>query len=151
MTVPGASEAIRERSFRFPLLLAEEPLANFAVTRTTARANERRPFFQQQVLLAATFFRHVRPHSPFGPEVFADARQAPGRTTHVLALGALLSAAGLRWLRFLRPADWAWVLAWAGRHPRDLAAALTGRRRLAELWTYLDRHTARLAARAAAH
>ena len=151
ITAPGISEAVRERSFHFPLLLAEEPLANFAVTRTTARANEQRPFFQQQVLLAATFFRHVTPHRPFARDVFADARRTPGRTTHVLALGALLSAAGLRWLRFLRPTDWAWCLAWAARHPRNLASALNGRRHMPELWTYLNRHTARLAARAAAH
>ena len=148
-TAPGVAAAVRERSFHFPLQLVEDPLANFAITRTSARAHEQRPFFQQQVLLAATFFHHLKPGPRFAREVFADARHKPGRTTHVLALGALLSVAGLRWLRFLRPADWAWVFTWAVRHPRDLVAGLSGPRHLAELWTYLDRHTARQAAHAA--
>jgi hypothetical protein len=81
--------------------------------------------------------------------LFADARHKPGRITHVLALGALLSVAGRRWLRFLRFTDWAWFFAWAVRHPRDLVAGLSGPRHFAELWTYLDRHTARQAAQAA--
>jgi hypothetical protein len=146
VTAPGVAEAVRERSFHFPLVLVEEPLANFAITRTTARAHEQRSFFQQQVLLAASFFRHLKPGPQFGREVFAAARRKPGRTTHVLALGALLSVAGFRWLRFLRLGDWAWGFAWAVRHPLDLAASLRGRRHFAALWAYLDRHTARQAA-----
>jgi len=147
VTVAGVIEAIRERSFVFPLLLVEEPLANFAITRSTARSQERRQFFQQQVLLAATFFRRLQPGPRLAREVFAAARQKPARATHALVLGALLSTAGLRWLRFMRLSDWAWFGAWIGRHPREAVDGLASRRRLNGLWTYLDRQTARLAAR----
>jgi len=148
-TAAGLTESVRERSYCHPLLLVEEPLANFAITRVTARAQERRKFFQQQVLLGGTFFRHHAPGGRFGRELFAAARIPPSRSTHVLVLGALQSRAGWRWLRFVRPADLMWCLAWAGRHPRDAFDGLSGRRRMSALWSYLDRHTALRSAQAA--
>lgn len=141
--VAGSTEAIRERAFAFPLLLIEEPLANFAITRRTARPKGRIAFFQQQVLLAATFFRHVAPIEPLASAIWNEARHGSARSTHVLVIAWMLSRTRNKWRRFISPQDWLWFAAWAIRHPLDCFRALRSLHELPELWSYLDRNTRR--------
>lgn len=140
-TVPGSTEAIRERAFPFPLLLVEQPLANFAVTLRSARSAGQIDFFQQQVLLAASFFRHVSPGWDYAQPVWEEARHGPARTLHALIIGALVSGGGTQWLRFAGISDWLWFAAWAIRHPIVFQRALRARSEMPKLWEFLDRHT----------
>jgi hypothetical protein len=59
--VPFATiEMFRERCFPHPLLLVRKPLANFSITLSTERANDKSTHWgEATVILAATFFRQA--------------------------------------------------------------------------------------------
>jgi glycosyltransferase involved in cell wall biosynthesis len=57
-------EHVRERAYTYPILFVNQELANFAVTRSTSRSRNPVEWGIGQLLLAATFFRHI----PFNEE-----------------------------------------------------------------------------------
>ena len=140
-TIPGSTEAIRERSFASPLLLIETPLAHYALTLGSARPKASPRVFVQSILLAASFFRHAKVSGEFKAKVWAGSRQKPAQSIHVLLLAAWV-ARRPAWALAARPYDWAWFCAWFIRH---LNLAITGMRSSAhapDLWAYLNRQTA---------
>jgi glycosyltransferase involved in cell wall biosynthesis len=141
-------EGVRERRFEFPILFVPSPLANFAVTRQTARGDDRALWGQCQVLLAASFLSHVRLGGNSIKEVWSDARSAVPSVTNTLIAAGLVDrraryiwgGSGLSdWVRF--------VLSFI-RRPKVVLRVLRAKSALPEVWAALDDATRRTHARA---
>jgi glycosyltransferase involved in cell wall biosynthesis len=137
----AAAEAVRERSFRHPLLLCHEPLANFAVTRATARGEGRAVWGQCQVLLAASFFRHVRLDADATRRVWAAARAAAPPVTSTLIAAGLVEPAARHLLRSARLTDWARFAAAFVKRPGMSVRVLRAKSALPDVWAVLDAGT----------
>jgi hypothetical protein len=138
----GGTEAFRERSFPHPLLYVPTPLAVFAVTRTTNRTRNPTDWGTKQVLLAATFFKHVHAAPEFWRDLWTRARAARPCTTDILLLAARQDSALRAQWRHATRRDWR-HLAWrAMRRPLVFMALMRARQRAPEHWDFLDRHTA---------
>lgn len=135
-------EAIRERTFSGALLLLPEPLANFAITRTTARGHDRVGWTQSQLLVAGSFFRHV-PVTPGALDrLWRQRRALRPRSTNILFLLGLAGVGPRGLLLHARARDWAWFLLNFLRHPLVNLAALQFRSAWPEAWAFLNQHTA---------
>lgn len=135
-------EMFRERLFPFPLVFVPRPLANFSLTISTERSNDRGEWAAMQSMLAATFLKHAG----YGDEQFealwAHARAQRPPTTSVLLLASFLdpSCSGLR--RHARRRDWLLLVRGALRRPWVLRRALRVRRQYPKFWDFLDHATA---------
>lgn len=123
----SAMENLRERAFRGPLLLVPEPLANFAITRSTARGHDLGRWLGQQALMGAGFLRHAAPPPEAVARLWRSRRAAVPRATGGLLLAGLL-ARDRRFLSHAKPGDWLGLAAGFLRRPRATLAALRARR-----------------------
>ena len=113
----AAIEPFRERTFRHPLLLVSRPLANFSITRTSARGERQAEWTHAVTALTGTYLATV-PQSDDGlRSVWREARNG-ARSTHTLFLAAAHFAECRRLLRFASLSDWLWTAAYSVRHPR---------------------------------
>lgn len=145
-TIPDATtfaavEPVRERCFDYPLLFVREPLANFAVTRTTARDRDVSTWIHIQVLLASTFFRHVPLQPATVEEIWAEARRGTP-TTNTLLLCALTRPDCRHLLRYARPVDLLRLARTFVGRPATMARTLRRLGREGAVEEFLDRHTA---------
>ncbi|MCC5875493.1 MAG: glycosyltransferase [Candidatus Sumerlaeia bacterium] len=140
----SGSEAARERMMPSPMLILGEPLAVFAVTRSTARVGG--PIWgANQIMLAGTFLKAVRLPRRHMNELLKRRRRRP-RGTNTFLLAALLFPGA----RYLLPAftagDWAFFLASVARHPGRMLATVRSLHARREVVDFLHHHTARRAA-----
>jgi glycosyltransferase involved in cell wall biosynthesis len=133
-TPSAVIECVRERFFRYPILLVPEALANFAITRATFRGRDRAQWGRCQVLLAASFFRHVRLTREALQEVWAGARRLIDRQT-----GYILKHARFR--------DWVRFAASLMRRPLITLRVLRAKTALPRMWEALDSGTRAVHAR----
>ncbi|HZP61626.1 MAG TPA: glycosyltransferase family 2 protein [Opitutaceae bacterium] len=134
-------EPFRERLFRYPLVFLPEPLANFALTRKTARSTGAGRWLESQTLQAASFLRHAAQLDPAGrAHLWQTRREASPPATAPLFFAGLLE-----WRTgFLRGAtmrDWWRFFLGLVRHPWLAARTLTVRRRQSALWEALAQAT----------
>lgn len=135
-------EALRERTFSGGLLLLPEPLANFALTRSTARGHDRIAWTQGQLLVAGSFFRHV-PVTPAALDrLWRQRRALRPRSTNIFFLLALAGAGPRGLLLHARGRDWLWFLLNFVRHPLTHLRALRFRSAWPEAWEFLSGQTA---------
>lgn len=135
-------EAMRERTFPGGLLLLTEPLANFALTRTTARGHDRVGWTQSQLLVAGSFFKNV-PVTPAALDrLWRQRRALRPRSTNILFLLAFAGVGPRGLLLHARGRDWLWFLLNFVRHPRTHLRALRFRSTWPEAWEFLTRQTA---------
>lgn len=95
--VPAATpfavvEAVRERMLPGALLLVPRVLANFALTRATARSGQRTLWVEGQLLQAGSFLERVELTGPAWDELVSQSRSALGRTNLLI----LMALAGIR-------------------------------------------------------
>ena len=139
----------RERLYPSGLILEPRVLANFAITRQTARKSTVTEDTQISVLLAWSFLRHVEETHDFFTIVWKSAQGWPVRSSNTLLIAALLARRFRFLLNHARPADWLFFLAtWIKRPTRmfklmrsvsafpEIASFLDDRTH--ELWTYLQ-------------
>lgn len=129
-------EAVRERATTAPLLLLPAPLANFAVTRSTARSTDRAGWLQCKLLLSCSFFLRIPVDRDRQAALWQTHRSRQPRDTGILFLTALV----LRrwgWLRYAGAGDWFAFLRGIVVHPRVTLRALRFRRDRASLWSWL--------------
>jgi hypothetical protein len=146
-TIPvDVVENVRERAFRYPVVLVTEPLANFALTLQSARSHDTRIWIQLQSLLGAAFLKHV-PLAPAAQAALWSARRhaTPPATAALFFAGWLQPTRG--WLRHATVGDWLQFARGCVGHPRAALAALRARRRRPDLWAEFDRATAAACAR----
>jgi glycosyltransferase involved in cell wall biosynthesis len=134
-------ENIRERGFRYPLALVTAPVANFALTRTTARSLRRSVWVETQALLASAFFEYVPLSSDDEAKLWASRRSSHPPATSLLFFVAWHRRA-VRFLRHATMSDWWIFLRGCVRHPGVTAAALTARHRRSDLAALFTRVTA---------
>jgi len=141
-------EPVRERGLPGRTMLVPEVLANYALTRRTARSGERASWAEGQLLLAASFFEGVPLTARAWDDLVGHCRRArPPRTSLLL----LLAAAGVRRREILSrtlPRDLA-------RFARDFLGSLGANVRALrfrstheELWAWLLSETAARSAEA---
>ncbi|HUR56201.1 MAG TPA: glycosyltransferase [Opitutaceae bacterium] len=140
-------EAFRERRFPYPLVFVPEPLAQFTITRATARSQDRAEWAVLQTMLAATYLKHASPAATERVALWQRAREQQPPATGTLFLAAFAEPACRAGLRHARVADWIRWMRGAVRHPRVLPRVLGSRRRHADWWQFLDRATAEQFAR----
>ncbi|HKO11591.1 MAG TPA: glycosyltransferase family 2 protein [Acidobacteriaceae bacterium] len=141
-TTFAAVEPVRERSFASPLMLVPAVLANFAITESTAQSRHESDWWHIQVLLTASFLRHVPLTRAAIARLWSEARRASTRNTNSLALTGIVFPHCRHILRFATLVDIFFLGRSLLRHPAEAARLLrlfSGRR---ELWDYLDCHTA---------
>ena len=112
----AAIEPFRERTFAHPLLFVPRRLANFAVTRTTARPSDPASWMHAVTVLTGTFLSQIPMSSEQLRTLWASARTG-SRSTHVLFACALHFASCRRMVRYASLSDWLWTCLYAGRHP----------------------------------
>lgn len=130
-------EAIRERATTAPLLFIPEPLANFAVTRTTARNTDRSAWLQARLVLLVSFLLRHPPTATQIEHFWASRRQQVPADTAVLFFAAL----ALRDCSLIKPAksaDWARFARGVVRHPGVALRGLRFRTAHSELWAWLQ-------------
>lgn len=136
----SGSEAARERMMPSPMLILREPLAVFAVTRSTARVGGNH-WAANQIMLAGTFFSRMKPARTIFEE-YISRRRAPQRGTNTILLAALLFPGA----RYLLPAfsagDWAFFLASVGRHPGRMLETVRSIHQRRDVVEFLAKHTA---------
>lgn len=112
----AAIEPFRERSFTHPLLFVAQPLANFAVTRQTARPSDAASWMHALAVLTGTFLAEVPAQPEQVREIWAKARGG-SRSTHVLFACAAHFSDCREMLRQTNLNDWLWTCAYTLRHP----------------------------------
>lgn len=134
-------ENVRERAFRYPVVLVTEPLANFALTLGTARSSDPRVWVRLQSLLGAAFLKHVALTSADQAALWSARRAAtPPATASLFFAGLLQPTSG--WLAHATAGDWLRFLRGCVRHPRVTLAVLRARREHSDLWNQFDAATA---------
>ncbi|HTJ78574.1 MAG TPA: glycosyltransferase family A protein [Rariglobus sp.] len=138
----SAMENMRERVFRSPWLLITEPLANFALTRTTSRGTNLAGWMGQQTLMATEFLRHVPLSAEDSNRLWQSRRDARPRATSLLFFAGILTFSP-RFLSHAKIGDWIAFFAGIGRRPRLALAAFRASRsnpELARTWSDATRH-----------
>jgi hypothetical protein len=109
-------EHARERAFDFPILLVNEPLANFAITRETARSGRSGVWTELQTVLASTYFAHAGEEGR--QSAWQEARACRPPATNVL-IHAAMRDRRCRWLlKGMKAGDLIRWVKWAVRNPR---------------------------------
>jgi glycosyltransferase involved in cell wall biosynthesis len=112
----AAIEPFRERTFAHPLLFVPQRLANFAVTRTTARPADAASWMHALAVLTGTYLSEVKLPADQLRTVWANARKS-SRSTHVLFACAAHFASCRSLIRYATVNDWIWSCAYTLRHP----------------------------------
>jgi hypothetical protein len=138
----AAVEPIRERMMCHPLLYVSKPLAVFAKTRETARAESRAEWAIAQTALAATFVKYAEFADPHRVELFAYARAQRPPATNVLLLAAMMDPACRSLLPHTKISDWLLLLRGIIRRPNVFWRVVCSKWRHEDWWHLLDQHTA---------
>lgn len=112
----AAIEPFRERTFVHPLLFVPRRLANFAVTRTTARPSDAASWMHALAVLTGTYFSEIKQSPEQFRSIWANARKG-SRSTHVLFACAAHFASCREMIRYASLNDWLWTCAYTLRHP----------------------------------
>jgi glycosyltransferase involved in cell wall biosynthesis len=136
-------EPVRERQFKFPILLMRAPLANFGWTISTARSSNRLQWNQYQALLLASYLAHVRPNSDECRRILATARHAVRPDTYRFLTAGLIDCRCRYILRYSRPIDWIRYAKGFIRRPLEAFGILRAKSALPQVWTALDTATAK--------
>jgi len=135
-------ECFQARAFPHPFLRVQEPLANFAITRGTARKMPDVNYGQTVMALITTALRIVRP--PLDElRAHLDGLRSVGRRGHLDWLVAALSDGRCRYaLRAFRPSDWVVLGLLVAKRPWRFRGMLRYRRDQREAVAYLEKFTA---------
>jgi len=137
-----AIESFRERTFVHPLLFVPQRLANFAVTRTTARPGDAASLTHVKAVLTGTFLSEIKMSRESLRELWLSARKG-SRSTHVLFVCALNFASCRRLVRYATLSDWMWTCAYAMRHPFRMYRVLRLFKEKKTEESFLTHHTQR--------
>lgn len=136
------AEAIRERTFHFPILFVPQVCANFAVTRQSCRPQNAIVWAQLQTLLAASFLKHVPLMSTDLEQIWQQARGKTPQSTTTLFFAAFGCPMTTEVLKYARRSDWLFYLIYCLKHPIaawKIAHAIAA---YPDLWQFLDEQTA---------
>lgn len=136
----AAIEPFRERTFRYPLLLVQRPLANYSVTLSSTRRGSQAGWTHAVTLLSGSYLSTV-PLSEEALVSFWDRARTGARSTHTLFFAAMHFPQSRHVIRFARANDWLWSIAYCLRHPRIAFEVLRLLRTRKAQEQFLLRHT----------
>lgn len=119
----AAIEPFRERTFVHPLLFVPQTLANFAVTRGTARPSDAASWMHAVAVLTGTYLSEIKLPPEQLRGLWVNARQG-SRSTHVLFACAAHFTGCRNMLRYASLNDWLWSSAFTLRHPLRMYSAM---------------------------
>ena len=134
-------ESFRERLFPHPMLFIPEPLADFTVTRRTARSNDPQEWATLQTMLAATFLTHAGFDRETLKRLWRTCRAQRPPATNSLLLAALVEPACRPLRQYAAPLDWLRLAKSLLAHRHQLRVIRESRQRHADWWEYLERAT----------
>jgi len=137
-------EAVRERALRGSLVLVPQVLANYALTRRTARSGERLLSVEGELLLAASFLEEVPLTPAAWDQLVGFCRRASPRRTSLLILLALTGVRRREILSRISATDALRFACSLAGNPFTNLRALGFRRSHLELWAWLRAGTAAL-------
>jgi len=135
-------EPVRERAFSFPILFIPQVCANFAITQASSRSRNRTTWSQIQILLIASYFKHISTTEEIIREVWSDARSKPAKSTASLFFAALICLECRYLLDNATFADWLFFIAVCLKRPNEAWANLRSIRAYPTVWAFLDQQTA---------
>jgi glycosyltransferase involved in cell wall biosynthesis len=135
-------EHVRERAFRQPLVLVNEPLANFAITRKSARPGNRNGIAEHYFLLLCSFFSYAGNDRALVCGIWEKIRQSPVMATHNLIYAGIFDKHCRSLLKEAGITDWLFFIAFQVRHPSMLIKISRSKKKYPELWKYLNLRTA---------
>lgn len=112
----AAIEPFRERTYVHPLLFVPQRLANFAITRTTARPDDAASWTHAIAVLTGTFLSEIKQLPEDLKKLWLNAAKG-SRSTHVLFACAVHFPACRDMVRYARLNDCLWTCAYVLRHP----------------------------------
>jgi glycosyltransferase involved in cell wall biosynthesis len=112
----AAIEPFRERTFAHPILFVPQRLANFAVTRATARPTDAASWMHAVAVLTGTYISEIGLSAEELRQVWENARQR-SRSTHVIFACAAHFKTCRNMIRYATVNDWIWSFAYTLRHP----------------------------------
>jgi len=138
----AAIEPFRERTFVHPLLFVPQRLANFSITRASARPDDAASWTHAVAVLTGTFLSEVTLSPEQLRELWLDARKG-ARWTHVLFICTSHFADCKHILRYASFSDWLWTCAYAARHPYQVWSVLRLLQNKRDEEAFLAYHTRR--------
>lgn len=135
-------EHVRERTFLYPIMLVSQVLANFSITKETARSKDLGNWTQLQILLAGSYFKYVPLSKMDINNIWQKMAMGPIRTTNTLILTALIYPGCRKLLKHISIKDLMLFLASALKRPGVIIKALNTLSDYADLWLFLEQHTA---------
>lgn len=138
----AAIEPFRERTFVHPLLFVPQRLANFAVTRTSARPDDPASWIHAVAVLTGTFLSEITMSHEQLRALWLGARKG-SRWTHVLFACAVHFVGCRHIVRYTSLPDWLWTCAYTARHPLRMYSVLRLLQEKQTEETFLAYHTQR--------
>jgi Glycosyl transferase family 2 len=136
-----AMEAVRERTFPFPILFIPHVCANFAITQATSRSNNRVVWAQMQTLLMASFCKHTLIEVAEMERFWSGRRSKVARSTNGLFFAALICTECRILLRYATIGDWLFFIGSCIKRPFLAFQVLQSIKTYPKLWSFLDQKT----------
>ena len=122
-------------------MLVTAPLANFSITRQSARDQDHAAWGEAQTALAATFLKYTPMNAAERERLWSQARNNVPPGTGVLINAALMEPACRQHLRHSQILDWIrWLLGMV-RRPNAGWQIMRSRQCHPDWWRFLDEHT----------
>lgn len=138
-STPSAGiEHVRERAYRYPILFVNQELANFAVTLSTSRSRNSAEWGATQLLLAATFFKHMKLNDPVLQQIWQDFRSKKPPTTSPLLWSGLLYPECRYLLKHAVWQDWLLLILKLLKRPLSEYKCMKQAQEFQELYQFLD-------------
>lgn len=134
-------EQIRERSFPHPILFINAPMANFALTLSTSRPQNKIEINEYYFLLLTSFFRYLKKDEQTNIDIWNTIKNNKVKSFHNLIYAGLLDKNCRCLLKYSGIADWIFFLVYNIKHPSIFFRCLFSKRNHIDLWEYLDTNT----------
>lgn len=134
-------EHVRERTFRYPIILVRRKLANWTWTISTSRPSSLSLSVALRIMLANSYLLHCGKSHFSLLRIWAVARRRKQRHLIILVLAILSNLRLWPLFRYLKFADLPWLCVDFGRHPFATMGAFVQMRRLANLRRFVETKT----------
>jgi glycosyltransferase involved in cell wall biosynthesis len=134
-------EHVRERAFRYPIVLIRKKLANWTWTSTTSRPSGLALSIAIQVMLANSFLLHCKKNHFGYLRIWTRARRRKQRNLTILVFAIVYNICLWPLFRYLKATDVCWLCVDFLKHPFATAGSFRHMRRLEKLWQFVDKKT----------
>ena len=137
-------EGVRERVFNYPIYLNHKVLANFSLTKQSARSEDLLSWASGQVLLLGSFIEaSANPQSTFKNLLAVYRKQHPTPVaTFFLVIFFILKKPGL--IRYFNLKDWLYICKWLIKNAKTFSLLKGDLQARQNLYAFLLEHTALL-------